>query len=333
MAPRVRIVVLGARGHTGRLLVPALEARGVEVEPHGREVDVTDASAVREAVRRADAVVNLAGPFLRTGPVPIEACLRHSVPYVDTTGEQAFLRLAQRRYHERARASGTPVVNALAYEYAFADLAAAAHLAEGGAALHVLYRSGGARGSRGTKKSVVRALASPRPLGFEDGAVRPVPVAAHRRRFATSDGPRDAASFPGGDALLVPRHAPFRSVRSYAPMRPARAVAARALAPLARFTLRGPVLRAVERRIDARHVAPDNASARAEVVLEAEGPARRVVVRVGDPYAATAEVCAEGVVRLARSGKSGVLAPAEALDARSVLDAVARRLPGFEVQA
>ena len=328
----MHVVVLGARGHTGKLLVPSLERRGVEVEAHGREVDVTDASAVREAVRRADAVVNLAGPFLATGTVPIEACLRHSVPYVDTTGEQAFMRLAQRRYHERALARETPVVNALAYEYALADLAVAAHLPDGGDALHVLYRSGGARGSRGTKKTVARVMAARHPLGFEDGALVQVPMAAYRRRFGTSDGPRDAMSFPGGDALLVPRHAPFRTVRSYVPMRPARAVGARVLAPVARLALRGPVLRAVERRIDRKHVEPENAAARAEVVLETEGPARRVVVKVGDPYKATAEVCAEGVVRLVGSGKKGVLAPAEALDARAVLDALEARVKGFHVE-
>lgn len=326
----MRVVVLGARGHTGRLVVPALEARGVDVAAHGRKVDVKDASAVREAVRRADVVVNLAGPFLATGAVPIEACLRHGVPYVDTTGEQAFMRLVQRRYHDRAVAAGTPVVNALAYEYALADLAVAAFWPEGGDALHVLYRSRGTRGSRGTKKSVVRVMAS-RALGFEAGRLARVPMAAHTRRFATAEGPRDAASFPGGEALQVPRHAPFRTVRSYVPARPGRALATRAAAPVARLLLRGPVLRGVERLIDRRHVAPQNEGARAEVLLEAEGPTRRMTLHVGDPYTVTAELVAEGAMRLAGSSRGGVLAPAEALDASMMLATLSRRVPSFRV--
>jgi short subunit dehydrogenase-like uncharacterized protein len=339
-----RLAVLGASGHTGRLVVPALLARGATVlacgrdenalaalhEAHGVEtarVDVTEAGSVRAALRDADGVANLAGPFLETGPMPIEAALRRGIPYVDTTGEQLFMARARARYHARALEAGAPVVNALAYEYALADLAVAARLPEGGDALHVLYRSRGAQTSAGTKKSMARALAS-KAFGYEDGRLRPVAAARWRHRFPTDQGPRDGVSFPGGEILTVPRHAPFRTVRTYVPAPRSRALAMRLAAPLARLALRGPVLRAVERRIDRAHVPPRNEDARAEIHLDARGPDRRVVVRMGDPYAATAEVCAEGLVRLAsgRAKAAGVLSPAEALPAAPLLDALSARI-------
>lgn len=344
----MRLAVFGATGHTGRMTVSALRARGVQVIACGRataqltrlaedpgvetrRVDVTNAGDVRAALRDADGVANLAGPFLQTGPMPIEAAIRRGIPYVDTTGEQAFMHEARRRYHKRAAAAGAPVINALAYEYALSDLAAAAFLPDGGEALHVLYRSRGSAASAGTKKSMARVLGK-KCLGFEHGKLVAEGYARHRRRFQTAQGPRDAATFPGGEALTIPRHISFETVRSYMPMPPARALALRALAPLARAALHGPVLRAVERRIDKTHKAPQNEDAKAEIHLVAEKPDRRVVLTMGDPYVVTSELCAEGLTRLVGGKASGVVAPSEALDARGVLGALAKRSPAFRVE-
>lgn len=353
----MRIVVFGATGHTGALAVGALRRRGADVVACGRRqaalerlraahpagvetraVDVTDAAQVRGVVRgTVDGVLNLAGPFLATGPVPIEAALRHGAPYVDTTGEQAFMHRSRQRYHSRAEDAGVAVVHALAYEYAFGDLVARARFPEGGDMLHVLYRARGAGASAGTKKSIVRVLAAP-SLGYEDGRLTPVPPGRYARTFQTDDGARDGMWIPGGEILTVPRHTPFATVRTYSVAKPSTRAATRALRPLARLALRGPVLDAVERRVDARHHAPDNASARGEIHLVAErgGAEARVVVRMQDPYVATAEAAAEGIVRLAGRGAGdtggGVLAPAEAFDARSFLSTMEKGLDGFSVR-
>lgn len=334
---------MGATGHTGRLLVPALKERGATVVACGRDaaalaklgvesriVDVYDVASVRDALSDVDAVANLAGPFLATGTATVEAALRRGIPYVDTTGEQAFMARVRAEFDERSRKLGVPIVQALAYEYALADLAARAHFPEGGAALHVLYRSRGAQGSLGTKKSVLRVMSAP-ALGYEDGAlVRELP-AAHRRRFKTAQGERDATSFPGGEALTIPRHTPFRTIRSYVPAR--NPLAAKLLAPLARVALHGPVLRAAERRLERTHREPKNGDVQAEIHLVSEGPARRIVLHVGDPYVATAELCAEGVLAIANrtGGIGGVLAPSQAMDASKVLDALSRRLPVLRI--
>lgn len=345
-----RVTILGATGHTGALAVEALLKRGVEVRACGRDadalkrleemgartkrVDVTDAAALDAALSGADVVANLAGPFLATGSLPIERAIAANVPYCDTTGEQAFMHAARERYHEDARQAGVAVVNALAFEYAYGDLATRAHLQRGGKALHVLYRNRHASGSAGTKKSIVRVLAA-RTLSYEDWKLRPVGAARFKRTFDTADGPRTGVSFAGGEVLTVPRHTKFRTVRTYVATRPQLAPYVRALAPAARLALRGPVLRAIDRVIDARHTAPENADAHGEVHLVVDGTAderAHVVVRTPDPYVATAAILAEGALRLADRGPGGVLAPAEALDAAATLRAVAERLEGFAVE-
>lgn len=348
----MRIAVLGATGHTGRMTVAALRRRGAQVLACGRNedalrtlaqdegvetrrVDVTDAADVRAALRGdVDAVANLAGPFLHTGHVPVEAALRRGIPYADTTGEQAFMRETQVRYHHRAQDAGVAVVNALAFEYAFGDLAARAHLHEGGDALHVLYRNRGAQPSAGTAKSILRAMAAP-SLSYEDGRLVRAPAGRFRRTFATSDGPRHAMSIPGGEPLTVPQHTPFGTVRTYFAARPRTATLTRAFAPAARLALREPVLRALERRIERRHTPPQNEKARGEIRLVAErsdGTGAVVLVRTGDPYRATAEALAEGVLRLARTTAAGVLAPATALDAIGFLSSMEEILPDFSVE-
>jgi GDP-4-dehydro-6-deoxy-D-mannose reductase len=58
----VRVLVTGAEGFVGRALVPRLRAAGAEVGAFDRELDVTDAERLRQAVRdaRPDAIVHLA---------------------------------------------------------------------------------------------------------------------------------------------------------------------------------------------------------------------------------------------------------------------------------
>lgn len=341
----MRVAVLGATGHTGALLVPALRERGAEVIACGRDaarlrklegagvstraLDVGDAAALDALFAEVDGVANLAGPFLATGLGPAEAAIRAGIAYVDTTGEQAFMHEVRTRLHDNALAAGVPIVNALAFEYSFGDLAARAFFPEGGDALHVFYRPRRTQASAGTKKSVARVMAS-RGLGFEDGQLVPQGAARHRRSFDTRDGARLGLSFPGGEVLTVPRHTPFGTVRTYVPTSPRNARLAPVLAPLARLALRGPVLQAVERAIDRRHRAPDNAAAKGEIHLVTRE--RHVVVHTPDPYVATAHVCAEGLARLVAGTARGVLSPAEAFDARDMLAVLQARMPGFEAR-
>lgn len=323
-----KIAVLAAAGHTGRLVVDALRQQGADPLPlTRRDVDARDRSALAKHIAGCDAIVNLAGPFLQNGLAPVEAAIDAGIPYVDTTGEQAFMALVRDTLDARARDAGVPIINALAYEYALGDLAAKARFPEGGRTLHILYRSPGARASAGTKKSVLRVMGSP-TLSYENGQLTRVTAARHAKTFATRDGPRTGVTFAGGEVLTVPRHTPFATVRTYFANR--RPTLARALAPLARATLHGAILRTAERYVDRNHRTPHNERARGEVHLVTEPNDRHIVVTTGDPYAATAQIATTGALTLANmtTRKGGVLSPAEAFDAATFL----AKLPDVTVE-
>jgi short subunit dehydrogenase-like uncharacterized protein len=328
------IAVLGASGHTGRLVVDALRRRGAKARPLARSTggpDVKDRAAVRKAIEGCDAVADLAGPFEPIGLAPAQAAIDAGIPYVDTTGEQTFMVRVRDALDVKACDAGVPLVQALAFEYAFGDLAAKRFFPDGGSALHILYRSLRTSPSAGTKKSVARVLGSP-TLSYENGKVKRVHAARYQMTFATSAGKRLGVSFAGGEVLTVPRHTAFDTVRTYIQTKPSNARFARPLGVLARVALRGPVLRMVERRIDAQHKAPDNERAGGEVHLIDERSGRHVLVRTPDPYLATAESVAYGAIELARGGTSsrqGWLAPAEAFDPAAFLDAMENAMPEF----
>lgn len=328
-----RVAVLGASGHTGRRVVEALLRRGADVTPLARRTggpDARDRDAVRRAIADADALVNLAGPFLRTGLAPMEAALDAGVPYVDTTGEQAFMALARERLDARARAAGIPMVNALAFEYALGDLATKLHLPHGGDALHVLYWPRATRASAGTKKSMLRVLAAP-ALTYENGHLRRTAFGRYQRSFQTPHGERLGLSFAGGEVLTIPRHTPFRTVRTYFRTSPRRAPWLRRAAPLARALLRGPALTLTDALVDARHEPPTNERASGEIHLVTEPHHEHVIIRTPDAYEITAEIAAEGALHLISHRNGGVLAPAEALDPRTILHALTNTMPGFTI--
>lgn len=157
MAAR-RISVLGATGYTGGLIVRELKRRGVAVLAAGRsreklrrlaadigdiettETDVGDRAALDRLASRSRVLINTAGPFVDYGEPVIRAAIANRAHYLDTTGEQPFMK-AMLVHDEWARQQQVAVVSAQAFEIAVADCAAAV-AAEGFrevAAIHVTY--------------------------------------------------------------------------------------------------------------------------------------------------------------------------------------------------
>src|SRR2546423_376663 len=125
-----RIVVFGATGYTGRLVVEALVARGARPvlaarnverlralgdELGGLEIAVADVArpdSVRALVGEGDVLVSTVGPFTRWGDPAAEAAIVGRAHYLDSTGEPAFIRHVFEDYGERAASSGVGRVTA-----------------------------------------------------------------------------------------------------------------------------------------------------------------------------------------------------------------------------
>lgn len=329
------LAVLGATGYTGALAVASARAAGLPVRLVGRRrealerlalpgeeirvTDARDATGLAKAFTGACAVASLAGPFAGVGFAPVEAAIEARVHYLDVSGEQGFCRTIYARYGRPAERRGVVLLTAFGFDFVPGDLAA--RLAGEGLEpldeVAVAYAVSAAAASRGTKRTI--GTLTGRPAAFyRDGALVPSRFAATSRRFRFPFGERDAVEWGGGEPLTVPRHTDVREVRSYvrAPRLASKAAPlGRLVRPLFRLSAAvGPAGPSEERRRAMRFA----------VVAEARGPrgGRRATVAGEDPYGLTALLLVRAAESL-RAGefeKAGALAPAEAFDARVLLE-------------
>lgn len=323
------LAILGVTGYTGRLVLAEarraqLEVRLVgrrrealeELAAPGEEVRVADArdeAALRDAFDGASVVASLAGPFLGIGLAPVQAAVGAGAHYLDTTGEQAFVRLI----HDRIE-SGTVVLPAFGFDYVPGDLAArlAAEQVDGPLDEVVVgYSVKGVDTSRGTRRTI-GAVMSQEQVAWDEGRLVPSRFGATTRKVRFPFGERTVVEWSGTEPLTVPRHTDVRNVRSYI-RAPAVAAKAGGLGRLA-----APFVRLGSRL---GRSGPSEASRRKShfaVVAEARGPGGegRAVLTGSDVYGLTALLIVRGAQALmaGEARGTGVLAPAEAFDARTL---------------
>lgn len=335
MTARPLLAVLGPTGYTGRLVVAEARRAGLPLRLVGRRrdalealagagdeiavADARDEAALRGAFDGAFAVASCAGPFLELGPAPVAAALAAGAHYLDSSGEQAWARLVQERFGERARERGVAVCPCFGFDYVPGDLAArlAAEGLEPLDELLVAYSVTDASGSRGTKRTAARILAQPL-VAFVDGRLVPTRFGAATRTMRFPFGDRTVAEWCGAEPLTVPRHTRVRTVRSFV-RAPAAARRLGRLLPRA-----APLVRLAARFSRFGPPEAERAGARFAVVAEARGPAggRRVTVTGSDMYLLTARalVAGAGLLLEGEGRASGVVAPAEVFDARLLLE-------------
>lgn len=328
------LAVLGATGYTGRLVLDEARRAGLPVRLVGRRrvaldelaeageevriADARDEGALRDAFQGAGVVASCAGPFLELGFAPVEAAIAAGAHYLDTSGEQEFVRRVHERFAAAARDAGVAVIPAFGFDYVPGDLAArlAAEQVEGELdEIVVAYSVKGVGTSKGTRRTMA-ALMEQEQVAWQDGRIVPSRFGATTRRVRFPFGEKTVVEWAGTEPITVPRHTAVRNVRSY--LR-APAVAAQTgrlaklVAPLLRLTTQvgpeGP-------RESGRH------TSRFVVLAEARGPAGsgRAVLSGSDPYGLTALLLVRGAQALiaGEARGSGVLAPAEAFDARTL---------------
>jgi short subunit dehydrogenase-like uncharacterized protein len=138
------VAVVGATGHTGRFVVAELLRRemtavaiarnpaALAAFPHfevvRRQATVDHAASLDRALRRVQAVINCAGPFVDTADAVAGAAMRAGIHYVDVCAEQETARTTLKKLEEPARQAGVAVVPSMAFYGGFADLVVAAAL-------------------------------------------------------------------------------------------------------------------------------------------------------------------------------------------------------------
>ena len=324
------VALLGVTGYTGRLVLAEARRAGLEIRLVGRRRDALDELAVSgEEVRVADArdeaalraafdgasvVASLAGPFLEIGLAPVRAAAAVGAHYLDSTGEQEFVRLV----HDEIETE-TVVLPAFGFDYVPGDLAArlAAEQVKGPLdEVVVAYATSGLGTSRGTRDTISRVMTQEQ-VAWEDGRRVPSRFGATTRTVRFPFGERTVVEWSGTEPLTVPRHTEVRNVRSYVRLP---GVAAR-FGGLGR--LAAPFVRATARIGPAGPSEAARRRNRFTVVAEATGPggSSRAVLTGRDVYGLTALLLVRGAQALlaGEARGAGVLAPAEAFDARTLV--------------
>jgi short subunit dehydrogenase-like uncharacterized protein len=278
-------------------------------------VDLTSAESLDSAMKECSVVINCAGPFLEWGEPVVDAAVRSGAHYLDTTGEQQFIKLVYDKYGESARQKGLALIPACAFEYAIGDAAAALLDANGKMEwkdIEILYWIQGFHTSRGTQKSILQVLGRA-PLGFESGkTIELAGVEFYRDKDLPGPGTVNAFTFPAGEILFLPLHMNVHSIKTLltSTLPP---FGMTLLHKLAKLTTIPVVRKALVGHIDKLPIGPAEhlrASSIFTIVCRGNCPmgSKSVVVKGSDPYLLTAMIAA-GVAKKLYFGPASSTGP------------------------
>ena len=324
----MKVAVFGATGYTGRLITAELHRRHVDTLLLGRDekalaaiegaravkaVSLDDPSSLVDALRGCDVVISCVAPFTRLGAPVVEAAIAAGCHYVDTTGEQRWVRRVYDEFGPRAAAAGVTLVPAATDDGVPGDLIAglvARRLAKV-ETLRVHHGVFDASLSRGTMVSFGHIAASP-PLAWQDGEWRETDAGAREPADFPRDGEQPSWALPGPELIAIQRH-----------------VSARTLDATMNMDVVTNVSYLTDEVIAAAPSGPTEEERRASrftIMAEAHGPdgtRARGHVSGDDTYGSTALIAVEVAVRLgARGAPVGAVPPSLAFDPAQFLDAL-----------
>jgi short subunit dehydrogenase-like uncharacterized protein len=348
------IAVYGATGFTGKLVCEELRRRETEFVIAGRSAEklealsarlggvpttaasLDDPEALRSLLEPCAAVIACAGPFILHGEPVVAAAAETGTHYLDTTGEQAFMKIVFDRYGGKAEKSGAALVPAMGFDYAPGDLIAAL-AADGMGPLDEIVLAYSVRGfgpTRGTARSALEIIRGG-DLVWRDGGWRQGPSNPNGGRWSFPEpvGEQRTLRYPAGEQITVPRHVETANVRTLLSgmmMPPGTAPLAPLAMPLLKGALHTPLRNAAEALISRMPEGPDEASrAASRFMISCEARAgsrtRRATVTGPDLYGLTAVTTVHGALLAAAPSfeQAGALAPAQAFEPGPFLDALA----------
>jgi hypothetical protein len=343
------IVLYGATGFTGNLVAEQLAsgdvsfaiagrnetkldtlanrlATGFDTDVETRVGSVDEPASLNAMMRDAKVLINCAGPFTDVGKPVVERAVNNGLHYLDTTGEQHFMKWVQTRLASTALENDLVLMPGCAFEYATGNCAAKIALEKGAHHLGICYATRGMAMSHGTKMSVVRSISAP-GFGYDHGNLE------HRRAaYGTYDVPfpdgrdKKALFFPGGEPLTVPQMGDVRTVESVLAVSKPAARMLNLLSPVLP-TVVGALSGLLDRLIGLTSGDPHEQGSRPDFLVIAFDPRKTEffsAVAGKDPYDVTARIIVEAASRLARDegDGAGFVQIPDVFDTRDFLDSV-----------
>lgn len=324
----MKIAVFGATGYTGRLVSAELLRRNIDTRLLGRDekalqavqgakdvrvVSLDDPSSLIDALRGCDVVISCVAPFTKFGAPVVEAAIAAGCSYVDTTGEQRWVRRVYDEFGAKAAAAGVSLLPAATDDGVPGDLIAglvAARLSEVESIRvnHGLFDAGLSRGTM----MAFREMAAVPPLAWQDGEWHETDSGAREPADFPVDGEQPSWALPGPEVISIQHHVTAKSID--ATMNADLAAGAASLTDeviaSAPFGPSEDERRATRFTMLAEARAPD-------------GTTERGYVSGSDAYGSTAFIAVEAAVRLGeRAAPVGAVPPSLAFDAAEFLDAL-----------
>jgi short subunit dehydrogenase-like uncharacterized protein len=346
------IAVYGSTGFTGRLVAAELRRRGAEFVLSGRNpakleilaeeiggaetktARLDDPASLRDLLDPCAAVISCAGPFERHGEPVLAAAVETATHYLDTTGEQPFMRMVFDRYGGTAERSEVALVTAMGFDYVPGDMIASLTAGAGPVdEVALAYFVKGFGPTRGTALSALGIMAGG-DVEWRDGELREASQRVGRGTydFGGEIGVQRMVRYPAGEHITVPKHVDTPRVTtrlSALTTVPVPGPAATLVMAPFQLALRTPIRRAFEALIPRLPEGPGVESRRKSrflIACEARrgDERRRGTVSGSDLYGLTARTTVEGALRCAAEGydRRGALAPSQAFDPADFLDSL-----------
>jgi len=214
-----RVLIYGATGYTGRLIVDLARTYGVQPVVAGRDTravaELANAYSLPQRVFSLDnagkviagldgvqVVLNCAGPFVHTSRPIVDACIANGAHYLDITGEIVVFEALAARSAE-AQNAGIMLLPGVGFDVVPTDCLAA-HLKRRlpGARVLRLGIAGTGRLSRGTRTTMLEHHHMGGMIR-RDGSIARVPAAWRTRQIDFGNGPRTTVTIPWGDVATA----------------------------------------------------------------------------------------------------------------------------------
>lgn len=209
------VLIYGANGYTGRLIVKEAIAKGLRPILSGRNADAINAMAREFSIEPRPvaldspnlldqvfdgvaAVIHCAGPFSRTAKVMADACIRTKTHYLDITGEIGVFEMLAARSAEAAR-NGVMLLPGVGFDVVPSDcLAAHVHRRLTTATSLALGIHFGSSPSRGTATTMIENVGKGGAVR-RGGRITRVAAAFEERDIDFGDKVRHCVTIPWGD--------------------------------------------------------------------------------------------------------------------------------------
>ena len=288
-----------------------------------------DTHALENMAAQARVLVSAAGPFCDFGMPVVRAAVAAKTHYLDTTGEQAFVRQVAEELHEAAQKADVALSPSMGFDVVPGDVAAYLAACELGGKgkpapcrrADVIYSVQAGALTRGTTRTVLGMMAG-QGFTFRGGHFVNVTPGESSTTFVLPGETKKqkAILLPLAETVTVARALAVDNVDTFMVMQPAEALVSQHAGPLMRLLMDQPAIKnMVDKAIDHLPEGPSEsgrAKFRWDILVRVQGrDGRRAAVLASgrDTYGMTGELLALYAALLAKPGfkKSGALSPSQ----------------------